>query len=420
MKRLLSFLVITGIVAFAGYKAGVWYLADQRLKQARSALSDHGVVHRGQIGSGLAGTLVLEESAWEDFRLTQPVTIGKLVFDAGSPLSLLTTLLDPKALPARWQVTAEGVNLALEPAMFRNWLEAQPGTQVTSEPQKPPMLALACGPDARQQPGSGDLLRMGIDALAGDVTLNQTPDTLSLELNAGDLGSLEARWPGGRISPLSPGQVLQSSDQPVEMTLRDAGLMRKLSAYCVRETGVEREQWLANAARALESSLQARGYQPSRQLLALYRQWLNEGGELAFDLQPGSPTLGIPVNKTDADRVESWPVRWNGQRVPEVFLTAREIAEPALPPEALEPVTPREDPEVRQWYPEPLDAANNWQGRQVRVTLNNGNQVEGRLQRIGERELEVARIVGSGEVAYPILKRAITRFEVWRRGQPEQ
>ena len=86
MKRLLSFLVITGIVAFAGYKAGVWYLADQRLKQARSALSDHGVVHRGQIGSGLAGTLVLEESAWEDFRLTQPVTIGKLVFDAGSPV----------------------------------------------------------------------------------------------------------------------------------------------------------------------------------------------------------------------------------------------------------------------------------------------------------------------------------------------
>ena len=38
MKRLLSFLIITGIVLFAAFKAGVWWLADHRMAEARSAL----------------------------------------------------------------------------------------------------------------------------------------------------------------------------------------------------------------------------------------------------------------------------------------------------------------------------------------------------------------------------------------------
>jgi hypothetical protein len=51
MKRLLSFLVITGIVAFAGFKAGVWWLTDQRLAEARTVLSESGVLERGRISS---------------------------------------------------------------------------------------------------------------------------------------------------------------------------------------------------------------------------------------------------------------------------------------------------------------------------------------------------------------------------------
>ena len=419
MKRLLSFLVITGILVFAGYKVAAWYLADQQLAGARAALSDYGVVERGRIGSRLDGTLVLEQAAWQDFRLTQPLTVDQLAFDTGSPATLLGFLFDPQGLPDTWQITAEGVSLTLEPAMFRNWLEAQPATRSGVEPEKPPLLALACGPDARQQPGSGDLLRMGIDALAGDLILNQTPEALSLELNAGALGSLEARWPGGRINGPDLRQLAESSSEPVAVVLRDAGLMRKLSAYCVRETGMTREQWLASAARALGTGLEARGYQPSAQLLALYRQWLSEGGELAFRLQPGAEAFGMSVRESGVEQGESWPVSWNGQRVPDVFLTEIQPPEPALQPPVPEPVIPRQAPaQVSRWSVEPVESAANWQGRQVRVTLNNGNQVEGRLDRISERELEIARLVDGGEVAYPILKRAINRFEVWRRGRP--
>ena len=71
------------------------------------------------------------------------------------------------------------------------------------------------------------------------------------------------------------------------------------------------------------------------------------------------------------------------------------------------------------WSVETLTSAENWLGRQVRVTLNSGKQVEGRLERVGDRELEIARMLDTGEVVYPILKRAISTFEVWRRAQPD-
>ena len=419
MKRLLSFLIITGIVVFAGFKAGTWWLADQRLAEARSQLSDYGVLHRGSIGSTLGGKLALKQAAWEDFRLTQPLSVGQLTFDTGSPVALLEFLFNPQNMPATWVLMADGVSLKLESDMFRNWL----APSVAPEAADVPLLALSCGPDARQQPGSGDLLRMGISELAGDLTLTQTADAASLELNAGAVGSVELRWPGAQFNLRQPGalveNVLGSTRESVAVTVRDAGLMRKLSAYCVRETGQALEPWLSRASRVLASGLQARGYEPSDQLLALYRQWLREGGELSFSLRPDSPTLGIPVRTAGADTNESWPVRWNGSAVPEVYLTAVEAAEPVIPPQALEPVAPREDPDTRQWYPGDLASADGWLGQQVRVTLNNGKQVEGRLARVGERELEIVRMIGSGEASYPILKRAIRTFEVWRRGRPD-
>ena len=66
-----------------------------------------------------------------------------------------------------------------------------------------------------------------------------------------------------------------------------------------------------------------------------------------------------------------------------------------------------------------LESAEQWIDRQVRVTLSNDNVVEGRLVSVSERELEVARVVAGGEVAYPMLIRAIVNFEVWRRGRAQ-
>ncbi|PSF05203.1 acetylornithine deacetylase [Marinobacter fuscus] len=413
MKRLLSFLVITGLVAFAAYKASAWWLLDQRLAGARAGLSEYGVLNRGSIGSSLDGRIFLEQPNWQDFRLTQPVAFRLLEFDAGSPVTLLTTLLEPGRLPATWNLAAEGVSLELEPTMFRNWVTAGP-----DETTRGPLVGLACAPDPRQQLGSGDLMRMGIAGIRGDFTLHQSPETLRLELNTRETGSLELVWPDARLRVNNPLSLSGISSRPVQLTLRDAGLMRRLSAYCARETGQDVSSWAGKAVAVLDRGLRERGWQASPQLLALYRQWLTEGGELSGSFRPASPTLGIPVHSS-AGNAPGADLLYNGARVPDVYLTEIQPEAPEPLPRALTPVAPPEDPGVEQWYAQSLETANDWLNRRVRVTLSNDNQVEGRLASVGERDLEIARTVAGGEVAYPILKRAITHFEVWRRGRPE-
>lgn len=176
MKRLLTTLILASLLCFAVFKAGVWWLADQRMAEAHQTLSESGVLDRGKIGSGVEGRLILSGAYWQDFELTQPLAIGRAEFEAGSPIALLKALMDPSDLPASWSLEVEGLALVLEATMFRNWVTAD-GAR---DSEQAALFAFSCAPDPRQQLGSGDLLRMGITRLAGELILYQTPTAFIL------------------------------------------------------------------------------------------------------------------------------------------------------------------------------------------------------------------------------------------------
>ncbi|MBO6850856.1 MAG: acetylornithine deacetylase [Marinobacter sp.] len=411
MKRLLTFVVIVLLFGWVLFKASVWWLADQRLADARAAMEHVGVIERGSISSGIEGRLLLNDASYQDFRLAGPLRAGRIIFDAGSPVNLLKTLLDPSALPPSWTLRGEQLGVILEASMFRNWVtDGGDGSDT--------LFAPVCGPDHRQQLGSGDLVRMGMDGIAGEMLIRQQPGDLYLEITTDRAGSLEVRWPGARLDVLNPDSPIQGADGPVRVILRDGGLMRRIAAYCARESAVATEEWTEIVMEAFRSGLNARGYEASPQLLALYRQWLTEGGELTLTLVPGEKLMGVPVREPDGEQSATLAVRYNEQVVPDVFLRAVQPPESTVVGEAVQPLVPEgEDGEVAGWYPADVAEAGRWTGRTVKATLSNGNVVEGRLASVGEQTLEIARIVGGGEVAYPIVIRAIESFEVWRRGQ---
>ncbi|MCK7550453.1 acetylornithine deacetylase [Marinobacter goseongensis] len=411
MKRLLTFVAIILLFGWVLFKASVWWLADQRLADTRAAMEQVGVIERGSISSGIEGRLLLNDASYQDFRLAGPLRAGRVTFDAGSPVNLLKTLLDPAALPPSWTLRGERLGVRVEASMFRNWVtDGADGADT--------LFAPVCGPDHRQQLGSGDLVRMGMNGIGGEVLIRQQPEDLYLEITTDKAGSLEARWPGARLDVLNPDSPIQGADGPMRVILRDGGLMRRIAAYCARESAVATEEWTEIVMEAFRSGLNARGYEASPQLLALYRQWLTEGGELTLTLMPGEELMGVPVREPDGEQSATLAVRYNEQVVPDVFLRAVQPPESTVAGEAVQPLVPEgEDGQVAGWYPADVTEAGRWKGRTVKATLSNGNVVEGRLASVDEQTLEIARIVGGGEVAYPIVIRAIESFEVWRRGQ---
>lgn len=405
MKRLLTILVVLALAGYLAFKGGVWWLADQRLAEADQAVDQTGVIDPGSIRSSVAGSLTLIDGFYEDFRLSQPLKIGRLTLDAGSPVALVNALLDPSMLPSQWVLLGEQLSMALDNALFRNWVTA------SGEAETPVLFAPVCGPDHRQQLGSGDLLRLGIMGLAGEVLVRQDSSALYAEVTTIETGSVEMRWPGASFNPADPAAIVTSSAQPMTVTFRDGGLMRRISAYCSRESGLEAGEWTRVVMESFREALAARGFSASGQLIALYRQWLTEGGELSLELSPGQPLWGVPVG-------ESGPfITYNGLRVPDVYLLPTEPEPEDIPVEAMEPVVDGTERAEAGWQPAETENAPELTGQTVRVTLANGNVVEGRLAGIDENRMEVVRLVDGGEVAYPIAIRLIATFEVWRRSQ---
>ncbi len=414
MKKLLWFVLVVALLGYGAFKGTAWYFTHQALEASRGAAAFEGVVSAKSLHSGLSGTVTLDHARYQLFRMTEPVTAETVHFQTSSPVALARSLSVAKALPPTWRVVMDGLELKLDPAMLKGWVVA--GDHEADRA----LFSPVCAPDHRQQLGSGDLIRMGVPALTGDATIEQGPDELRLDLNTAEAGSLEVHWPDARLSLADPGAVLDSSDEVARVTLRDAGLMRKVTAYCARESDMEVTAWADLVTRSFREGLNARGYEPSKQLLALYRQWLTEGGELELDLRPGDDTWGLPVNQPGAgeEGQAELSVHYNQARVPGVYLTPWNP--PATPEQALAKVDASGDSGAQAdtgpaWYVSSAAAAAPWLDRAVRVTLENGRVVEGRLAGITDERLNIARKTDGGEVAYPIPLKAISRFEVWRR-----
>lgn len=415
MKKLLLSVLVLALVGYCAFKGTAWYFTHKALEASRGAGAFEGVVSANRLRSGLSGTVTLAQARYQLFRMTEPVTADAVHFQAASPVVLLRSLVVARALPSQWRLVMDGLELKLDPAMLKGWVVA--GDQAAERS----LFSPVCAPDHRQQLGSGDLIRMGVSALTGDATIDQSLDELRLDLNTAEAGSLEVHWPDARLSLADPGAVLDSSDEIARVTLRDAGLMRKVTAYCARESDMAVTAWADLITRSFREGLHARGYEPSQQLLALYRQWLTEGGELEMDLRPGEDTWGVPVNQpgdSESGQAEL-SVHYNQARVPGVYLL------PWSPPATSEqtPVSAnqREDSVAAgettgpAWFVSSAAEAAPWLDRSVRVTLENGRVVEGRLAGITDERLNIARKTDGGEVAYPIPLKAIARFEVWRR-----
>lgn len=417
MKKLFLSLIGFLLLGYLGFKGAAWYQVNAALEQAQEAVEGKGVLSWGGIGSSLAGQVSVYDLQYQHFSLTQPVQASRLTFST-SALPELLDALNGGSLPGEWELDVENLRMDLATPLIRDWVAPQNSAVEAG------LVNIPCGEGSL---GLAGLMQMGVTQVAMDLQLEQAAmldDTggLGLDINAGKLGSLELRAPGLRLTSLGDEEGgLADYGGPITLSMRDGGFMRRVAAFCARESGLEVEDWSAQATKSFSDRLVVQGLSPSDQLRALYKVWLRDGGELKATLAAGDPLFGLPQRDVPGDvgpldpGVGSFDVFYNGARVQDLFVRYLPRSEPVQAIAGAAPAPATETSDGLAYRKADSNQAGRWLGKDVRIALSSGRVVEGRLSGITDQRLEVTRIVDGGEVAYPLAKSAITLFEVWRR-----
>lgn len=425
MRKVVLALMLV-LVVLGGYKAAVWYGTLNWLNAAQADIESAGVLSWDGIESTLGGEVTVDNLRLQLFDLTLPIHVGSISLSRPTPWALLMTLFGSHDTPPRnWTLKVNNLDMELAPGLFKSWAVSSDGGSPSS--RFLPWGVYACGASHRLT--VDQLIAMGIHQLHGSASLIYQTDMQAglirskLSVNAGTLGSFDLNLvspPPNRWSALDS-LAEWPLPQSVRLVVRDGGFMRRLSAYCSQQADRTEQRWSQAATQDWRAALAQHGIVPGQELLQLYENWMENGGELALSLQQQDEDLSYSslLQGTPDQAIQALGVQlaYNGASVPSLSVAldrdklARSLAPPAPAPAAT-PKTPAAPPEPA-YRDTPVAQAVGWVGRMVKVTTA-GKTLEGRLDQVDDNTLQVAQNVQGGVVEYPVAMDQVTALQVWR------
>jgi len=414
MKKALIISGLALLLLWGSYQGLAWYGTHQALDRLATTWSDQGDLRWDGIRPRLSGDVEVRGVRWHWFDITRPVTLEKVIIDTPGPQALLRWLWRGQ-WPEEWALQVTAAEVQLEPDLFRPWARARPSRFMS----RPPLALTHCGQRSVLAPA--DFLQMGIDRVSADLAVHyrrKGGDYFDLDLHAGPLGSIEGQveMPLSRlIDATAPGSDGLMPDA-LALTLRDAGFMRRLAAFCAAREDQTPESWAEISATGWQETMEAAGMAPTASLTAFYQEWLKEGGTLQVHWRPDG-NVGLSddedISADDWRRAQGLELIYNGEEVPEPAVALSAPVREA-PPEPVEVSDPELDMTAR-YHESELERAGAWIDRRVRVVLSSGQTVEGQLTSLDNRYLHIQRVVSGGEIVTPVAVSRIESFSVWRR-----
>lgn len=413
-------LALLAVLVAALLGGGTVYLnqrAGQAVDRLARSLEPAGQLSYGSLGVSPGGSLTLTDVDWAPEEGGGEVFARRLRLNPGGPLALLelTRRLEAGRWPESLRLTAEDILLDTSGPLAER--ASGPWGLL---PLVTPADARACGAATRAD--AAMLGAMGFTMLSTDLVVELRHPPASGELlllwqaeTSGLSGHrLELRL--GVDPDAGPGQLADARVLELKLGYIDLGFGRARNLYCAGQLELAPEAFVE---RQLEAVVRSRQAPPGDGLRRAYADYLRHGGELQWHARPGdaAPTLAeLAAMDADARLAVLQPAfSINGAPVTEparAWLPRSAPAGPTAAPAAA--AAPPPEPDSAGFQAVEVADLDGLEGHTLRLRTRQGARLQGRLERLGERELVLRRREAGGSAELPVQLADIEEVEVFR------
>jgi len=436
MKKIFWGIVFVSVALVASFKGYLWFQVYKQLSEIKEQVAPFATVKYGWIYSTFDGEVGVRDIRITPFLLKGTISIDELslkVKDA-TELFKLRDKLAQRIPPDELLIKTTNMSFPLD-GQFDELLSSLGGSSESLESGDVfnPFGVYSCGDTIAVE--GAELRAMGYDRFTVSSEIGYRFEPLSKTLTFGavldseSMGRSEFKVDVG-VSESDIYDLIGSQEFPeinrAAWNFNDGGYYRRLSFYCGKKTETERNRYVEHASQEWDADLKDHGIILNNSLVDAYRRYILDGGQLNVEVSPDRDIDYSSLSLFSANDIVSMlnlRITLNGTLLKDLsldvdtkqFTGGVQQNESALsvgdniPAEQTEPLAI-----AKSYQDTEIEVADAFLKRQALIDLDSGKTVEGTIILVDEHIIEIEQIVAGGKVSYPLRKRNITSFKVWR------
>ncbi|GGY58693.1 hypothetical protein [Marinobacter zhanjiangensis] len=406
MKRVLLVLLVAAVagVFYANYR--ITSEVEERLEVSKMGLSMFGEFSWGDVSVSPLGALSITDIRFSPHGLPEAYRVDDIRFETAHLFELynIAFQLDQLEIPDEMHMVVSGLRLDMDSNLFRE-LEAEASGRGSLMSR---LVTAGCGD--RDYFSVDDYLDMGYGVSVSDMTvgyrMSHSGTRMNLDLDLVSRGMMQVDTDMAvDLNPtaaLNASTVSDASISRVRVAITDTGLNDRRNAFCADEAGVARATYPEYHQQAWMREWNREGLEPNETLVHAYRSFTSGASDtliLAIDPYP---------NLDANDRAMSLdPTYLSGRLSPSVAVAGADPQPFSVT--SVEPVVEQVTEEASQEEDAPDTAPRDISGslhqhinRDVRLTLTDGQRLDGRIKSIGNGRVQFNRRLHGGTMVVPI------------------
>ncbi|WP_250656645.1 hypothetical protein [Alkalimarinus coralli] len=431
MKKLFWGIVFVAVALLVSFKGYLWFQVYKQLADIKEQVAPFAAVKYGWIYSTFDGEVGVRDISITPYLLKGTISIDEVSLKAKDAAALfkLGDKLEQRIPPDQLLVKITNMSFPLD-GNFDEFIGASADTESTTVFN--PFGVYGCGDTVVVE--ADELRAMGYDQFTVSSEMGYQYDALSKELSIRALVDSDSMGHSEFLVDLGVSgndlyDVVGTQQVPeiksAVWSFNDGGYFRRLSFYCGKKTETERKRYVEYATQEWDADLKDHGVHLNPSLIEAYRQYILDGGLLNVEVRPdrGIDYTSLSLfSANDIVNMLNLRIKLNGELLEDLSLTidettfgdARQQTETLPSQQSAASEQPDLKPLEKSFKESEIEEAEMFLKRRALVETDSGKTIEGVIISVDEHVIEVEQIVAGGKVSYPLRKRNITSFKVWK------